>query len=649
MRLAVALLLFSVAVAPLASAQSWDNSGNSQLNGTYYFREVIWVVDNQSDALDDGISIYGNITFDGKGSYTLTNYAYYDGAQSSLTIITTGTYSISASGYGFISHPLSSGDSIFGLVSNGIFIGSATENVSGANSAGFNDLFIAAPLASPVPTNSFFNGGYTLMQVDSPNGSVLYTSESRLQLTADGSGNIGNVSATGYISGNGSSGTNQNFSGVKYHFSNGAAVMNLGQTFNPGSNLLAGQKYLYFSPDGNFVFGGSPQGWDMIIGVRSGVTSPNFGGLYYQAGLDQDNTQLANNFADIQSYYGSLKASNGVILGHERFLSVFQSNPIDYTYSGSYSLNSNGTYDDGSYQYVFGTGGALRIGIGDPPTIGINIAVQGPTFTPSGVFINPTGVVNAASSSMFTAGIAPGEFISIYGSNLASTTQADGSFPFNLGGVQVLVDNLPAPVEYVSPNLVSAVVPFGVSSDVIASVQVINNNLASNAVPSFVNLTAPGVFTIPSGGLGSAAALHADYSLVSASSPAQIGETISVYLTGLGAVSPGISDGTPGPSSPLSTATNTINVYVDNIQATTTFAGLAPELIGLYQINFTVPSGVTNGYVNLDIQGPDAYTSEAVLPVGVVSGSARKLARLPAGKRSNFGNPRVRTRVVSQP
>lgn len=644
MRLAVALLLFSVAVAPLASAQSWDTSGNSQLNGTYYFRQVVWTIGDNSGDLGAALSLYGNITFDGNGNYTISNYQAYDASQGVETGPNiTGTYTIAASGYGFMTSAVSTGDYVYGLVSNGIFIGSSTENTTN-----YNDLFIAAPLASPTPSNSSFQGNYTLMQVDSPFGDVQDTREAKIQLTASGSGTISNASATGYIAGNGSSGTNQSFSGIKYSFSNGAAVVNFNGSLSE-SNLIAGQKYLYFSPDGNFVFGGDPQGWDMVIGVRSPSSSPSFSGVYYQAGLYQDDSQFANGYAPLNTYYGSLKTlSSTAILGHQRILSDFGTGAVDYTYAGAYSLNSNGAYDDGSYQYVFGNGGALRIGLGDPPNIGINIAVHGPTFTPSGVYIYPTGVVNAASSSMFTAGVAPGEFITIYGSNLASTTQADGSFPTNLGGVQVLVNSVPAPVYLVSPTQISAVIPFETSGQV-ASVQVINNNLASNAVPSFVNLTAPGVFTIPSGGLGSAAALHADYSLVSASSPAQIGETISVYLTGLGAVSPGISDGTPGPSSPLSTATNTINVYVDNIQATTTFAGLAPELIGLYQINFTVPSGVTNGYVNLDIQGPDAYTSEAVLPVGVVSGSARKLARLPAGKRSNFGNPRVRTRVVSQP
>ena len=57
---------------------------------------------------------------------------------------------------------------------------------------------------------------------------------------------------------------------------------------NSTSNVITGQKYVYISPDGNFIFGGSPQGFDMFVGVRTG-SGASFGGLYYQAGLDQDN------------------------------------------------------------------------------------------------------------------------------------------------------------------------------------------------------------------------------------------------------------------------------------------------------------------------------------------------------------------------
>ena len=61
------------------------------------------------------------------------------------------------------------GDVIYGLVNQqGIFVGSATESTNG-----LNDLFIAAPLSTPVPTAATFKGSYTLsyLNVGSSNGS----------------------------------------------------------------------------------------------------------------------------------------------------------------------------------------------------------------------------------------------------------------------------------------------------------------------------------------------------------------------------------------------------------------------------------------------------------------------------------------------
>ena len=119
--------------------------------------------------------------------------------------------------------------------------------------------------------------------------------------------------------------------------------------------------------------------------------------------------------------------------------------------------------------YIFGAGGAIRIGVGKNPSIGLNVALQAPGFNGSGVFIDPTGIVNAASSALFTAGVAPGELISIYGANLASAVLSDANFPATLGGVQVLINNRPAPIFTVSPNQISAVVPFA-TTEQIASI-----------------------------------------------------------------------------------------------------------------------------------------------------------------------------------
>ena len=219
-------------------------------------------------------------------------------------------------------------------------------------------------------------------------------------------------------------------------------------------------------------------------------------------------------------------------------------------------------------RYVVGAGG-VRIGSGIGPYLGINVALPAPSFSGSGVFLNPAGIVNAASSAPFTAGIAPGDFITLYGANLAPGTATAYTVPFpttaGLDGVQVTVNGLPAPVQFVSPGQISAIVPYAVGSS-IARIQVNNNGVLSNAVTTFVNLTAPGVFTVPPGGVGYGAVLHGDYSLVTAQSPAQVGETVAVYLTGLGTTNPVIPDGSAGPAS--SQTNNTIAVYIGGVAAT---------------------------------------------------------------------------------
>src|SRR5581483_222061 len=110
-------------VAAAAHAQTWDTSGNSMLNGTYYFRQVYYVLGDQNGDLGEAVSLYGNIKFDGNGNYSITkteNAVFYDLSSSSVnqgTLTATGTYSIAASGYGFISSPYVTGDVIFGMVS----------------------------------------------------------------------------------------------------------------------------------------------------------------------------------------------------------------------------------------------------------------------------------------------------------------------------------------------------------------------------------------------------------------------------------------------------------------------------------------------------------------------------------------------------
>jgi uncharacterized protein (TIGR03437 family) len=598
-------LLVLLAAAWPVTAQVWDSSGNGLLNGMYYFREV-------TVTLTDAHSLYGTINFT-NGTYSINAMDYELATSLAGSYTTTGTYSISASGYGFIYNQILQSN-LYGLVgANGVFVGSTTES-------GANDIFIAAPISSQAIGT--LQGAYSLAYLGDPVTSAAPFG-GMLQLTSDGAGKIGTVTLNAYTTS--STATNQTIPDVKYKVSNSAFAVSFP---NSSTAMIVGPEYLYSTPDGNFVFGGSPTNFDMLVGVRTGTSAASFGGLYYTAGFQADNSQFTNSGEVVlRSYYGSFTANNGVILGHQRIqnggVSVY-----GYTYSDSYPAGSSGSYTDSllSTQFVAGAGGTV-IGVGVGPLPGISVALQAPSLSGDGVYLNPTGVQNSASYAPFTAGISRGEFITLSGTNLAPGSEV-GSLPFptSLGGVQVLIDNRPAPIFYVNTNQIAVIVPYDTYSSV-AIIQVFNNGKASNIITQYVYETTPGVFTQGEDGIGYGAVEHQDGSLVTPSSPAQIGEIVSVFMTGLGDVSPGVSDGAAASSNPLSYTNNTITAAVGGTSATVTFAGLAPGFASLYQVNVLIPSGVSTGDNTIAIAGPDSYTAEALISVGASSSAVHAQSR----------------------
>ena len=638
------LFLLAAAIAPaFAAAPTWDNSGNSQLSGQYYFREVLYLADASGNT-SRWIALYGNITFNGAtpGTYTLSNASVQDSG-GGFNISATGTYSVSASGFGFMSNPLVSGGNVSFLVSNHIIVASDTES-------GYNQMFVAAPVPSSL-TLSSVTSSYTIdgfFQGGSPAGSA--------DLTWQFNPASSNVAITGYA-GSGTTLT-QNSSGVKYVASGNAVV-----TTFPNSNtatFYVGPEYMYFSPDLNFVFGGSPSGYDMFIGVRNtaGGTSTPLSGLYYEAGLDENTAQA------LDSYYGVLNAypggNTGNVIGHERLL-YSGTNAQSITYYTSFPTTISGSYKDPSNStlYTIGQGG-IRISTGLGQYLALSVALPYTPPTPTGaVYIDPTGIVNTASSAPYTAGIAPGEFVTIYnGSNLAASTivESGAPYPTQLGGVQVLVNGFPAPLYYVSANSVSFIVPYAVIQYPYASIQINNNGTVSNVVTTIVRRSSPGVFTSnPVGGVGVAALLDfpssGGYYIVSANKPANAGDTVALFLTGLGAPYQPNGDGALGPATG-DPAVNTVYVDVGGVDVgTLPYAGLAPGLAGLYQVNFTVPAATTPGTYKLGIQVQilatngttllnDSYSNESVIPVGSgVKPVADSTATAVPGARSSL--PRI--------
>jgi uncharacterized protein (TIGR03437 family) len=629
------VLLVAASALPCAAQPAFNPDGDALLGGTYYMRQVFYFLSNQGTVAQT-VNVQGNIAFSGDGNYDFSGSVLDTAVGTKPQIFTTtGNYVISASGEGYISpiYQTVRNGSIVGLVSQGIFIGSIPGTV------GCNSLFIAAPVGPTQATNSTLDGSYTVAYFDPlflPSASALPGGDAIFNMSADGNGNIGNISGTSYTGTNTTS-TSLSLSGVTYAFSNGAAQLKFGG--KNGSALLAGTDLLYISPDGNFIFGGSYLGYNMFVGVRAATSPPsNYDGLYYQAGvtLNESTAGSTSGYPLLNTYYGSLLAFSGNIIGHQALSGVTLMNyrslsdllifggSNDFTYSDSYTLNNDGSSDDSAFSqhYASSANGLIRVGYGIGPHLSLNVALKAPTFKGSGVYLSPVGVVNAASSAPFTAQVAPGEFLTLYGSGLAPSGMSAPSLPLQdtLNGVQVLINQVAAPINYVSPTQINVVVPYNGAGS-IAHIQVINGNDSSNIVTVLEGLTAVGAFTNnPEGGLGYAAARHSDFSVITNSSPAKSGETVSLYLVGMGAVYLPVMDGAAAPSNPPSVTTSAPLLFLLDsaghyLQATAGFSGLAPGFAGLYQINCTIPSGLVAGNALLEIIGPDSASFAGLLPV----------------------------------
>jgi uncharacterized protein (TIGR03437 family) len=107
-----------------------------------------------------------------------------------------------------------------------------------------------------------------------------------------------------------------------------------------------------------------------------------------------------------------------------------------------------------------------------------------------------------------------------------------------------------------------------------------------------VQTAAPGLFVQGS----HAIVQNSDFSLNTSGNPAKAASTIMAYLTGAGAVSPQPADGAAaGSGSDLSNVTPAVTATIGGQTASVSFAGLAPDFVGLWQVNIVVPTGLTQG------------------------------------------------------
>ncbi|HTS47526.1 MAG TPA: hypothetical protein VMH05_06255 [Bryobacteraceae bacterium] len=616
------LYLVTIGIALCASARAqtapvFDNSGNGSLNGAYFLRQVLTVVDPSSGAITRAVAITGTMTFDGKGGYNFTGQKVDStaGGSASAYSVSNGTYAAAANGLLQIQNPFDASDIDYG----GIGGVGPSAIVASATEGSYLDVLVAIPISSSA-SNASVQGSFQTGFIDFLQGNASQVRDGYYTLTADGSGNFGNVSINGAMANQGSTLVNQMLSGVTYSLSNGAGTITFPTSATPLTALVSGSKAFYVSTDGNILLGGNTNGFDLMVGMKSlagPASNSMFQGTYYNGALENDTTG-GGNFID--SFYGStLALGEGDHISHYR-LRNDNENAFDFTEDGYTNLAADGTYNNGEFETILGAGGQAAVQIGISTYYTLTVYFEAQQYTGSAPFINPVKIWNAASYAPITNSVAPGEYVSIFGTGLASTPVTAQSYPLltTLGNVQVMVNGVAAPLDYVSPTQINLVVPYETPAYSFATFQVINNKIPSNQVTVYTSGSSPGVFSTTSNGIGPAAVTHADGSLVTQSSPAVGGETVVLYVTGLGKVNPPVADGVAAPAPPpLSYTVENINVDIQDTDgniypaATPAFAGLTPGFAGLYQINFVVPTGVPSGlqWVNVDTQ--DGYTSEA--------------------------------------
>jgi len=103
-----------------------------------------------------------------------------------------------------------------------------------------------------------------------------------------------------------------------------------------------------------------------------------------------------------------------------------------------------------------------------------------------------------------------------------------------------------------------------------------------------------------------------DNALVTPSHPIhrKSGSALVIYLTGLGQTFPTVPTGQPAPSNPLSDSVVQPTVTLGGVELTVLYSGLAPGLVGVDQINVSVPFNVPTGFaVPLVITEGDVSTT----------------------------------------
>ncbi|HTA42565.1 MAG TPA: IPT/TIG domain-containing protein, partial [Bryobacteraceae bacterium] len=217
-----------------------------------------------------------------------------------------------------------------------------------------------------------------------------------------------------------------------------------------------------------------------------------------------------------------------------------------------------------------------------------------------------TGAVTAGSA-IFPYNVAANGYVAVYGSNLTTMSQSQSAgvpYPMQLGDVQVLINGTPAQIQFISPNQLNIVYPNFATGFTQLTVK---SSAGQQTLNVIVASAVPSIFTQAD---GSAAARIGDLNgdpVVTATEPLHFGDTVELYLTGLGQTAVG--------SNGLNDAQIQPTVTVGGQNCPVTYAGLVPAFTGFDQIDCQIPSGISGSALPVIVTSNGRASNTATLNV----------------------------------
>jgi uncharacterized protein (TIGR03437 family) len=208
-------------------------------------------------------------------------------------------------------------------------------------------------------------------------------------------------------------------------------------------------------------------------------------------------------------------------------------------------------------------------------------------------------IVNSAS--LQPGPVAPGEIVTIFGTGLAapagvSATLTGGMLPTTLENVVVSFDDHDAPLIYVSPGQINAIVPFEIAGQAVTNLIVSQQGTASTALALRVADTVPAIFSSGQTGSGPGAILNDDNTANGPANPAAAGSVVQIFATGEGLSQDAVTGSLTPAQPPFRTPLAAVSVTIGGLPAQIAFAGEAPGLVaGILQVNAIVSPGLSSG------------------------------------------------------